>query len=280
MTTAPGATRTDRRTASTAEIAAYRAAARTGLPPAADAQPSPVHAFVLAHTAADRTVRSLIGGEEASVVHLGQDIRLERPVRPGEPVTIAVDVLGARREPRGTRVAVRTRLTGADGAVPFAELVTGALLVGASGIEPFGDIPSGAAPAPDGPAGEPATATHRPTTDGIRAYAHASGDLNPIHLDPETARAAGFDGVIAHGMSVVALVCEEIADRYADGDITRLTALGCRFSGPVLPDEPLDITLQPDAGPTVVRFTCRTPKGPAVKAGWARLSPASKERTS
>ncbi|WP_260604349.1 phosphopantetheine-binding protein [Streptomyces sp. WAC05374] len=95
MTTTPEATRTDRRTATAAEIAAYRAAARAGLPPAAHAQPSPVHAFVLAHTAADRTVRSLTGGEEASVVHLGQDIQLERPVRPGEPVTVAVDVLGA-----------------------------------------------------------------------------------------------------------------------------------------------------------------------------------------
>ncbi|MEV3993976.1 MaoC/PaaZ C-terminal domain-containing protein [Streptomyces sp. NPDC049837] len=279
MTTTPELTRTARRTATAGEIAAYRAAARAGLPGPVTGQASPVHAFVLAHTVADRTVRSLIAGEEASVVHLGQDIRLERPVRPGEPVTVALDVLGARREPRGTRVAVRTRLTGDDG-VTFAELVTSALLVGASGIEPFGDIPSGAAPAPAGPVGEPATATHRLTTDGIRAYAHASGDLNPIHLDPETARAAGFDGVIAHGMSVVALVCEEIADRYADGDIARVRALGCRFSGPVPPDEPLDITLQPDAGPTVVRFTCRTPKGPAVKAGWARLSPVSKERTS
>jgi acyl dehydratase len=36
--------------------------------------------------------------------------------------------------------------------------------------------------------------------DDIRAYAEASGDRNPLHLDDDVARAAGFDEVIAHGM--------------------------------------------------------------------------------
>ncbi|MGW2180567.1 MaoC family dehydratase [Streptomyces sp. NPDC001732] len=267
------ATATAECTVTAEEVAAYRAAARVGLPPAANDQASPVHAFVLAHAVADRTVRSLIAGQEASVVHLGQDIRLRRPVRPGESVGIALDVIGARSEPRGTRVAVRTRLTGPDG-TEFAELVTGALLVGAHGIEPFGEIPRGNAPAPSGPPGEPVTAAHELAPDDIRAYAHASGDLNPLHLDTATARAAGFENVIAHGMSVVALVCEEIADRYAHGDIARIRAVSGRFSAPVLPGEPLDITLQPDADRTAVRFTCRTSGGIAVKAGRAEVAPA------
>ena len=38
------------------------------------------------------------------------------------------------------------------------------------------------------------------TRDDIRAYAEASGDRNPLHLDGDAARAAGFDDVIAHGM--------------------------------------------------------------------------------
>jgi acyl dehydratase len=271
MTTTPALARTAQRTASAAEIDAYRTAVRPGLPPAASGDASPVHTFVLAHTLADKAVRALTAGEETtSVVHLGQDIRLERPVRAREQVTATLDVLGARREPRGTRIAVRTRLTGDDG-VDFAELLTHALLVGAKNIEPFGDIPAASAPAPTGPVGEPATACHTLTPQAIRAYAHASGDLNPIHLDAEAARAAGFDTVIAHGMSVVALALEEIADRYADGDITRIDALGGRFSAPVAPGVPLDITLQPDDARTVVRFTCRTPDGPAVKSGWAHL---------
>ncbi len=34
----------------------------------------------------------------------------------------------------------------------------------------------------------------------VKAYADASGDQNPLHQDDEVARAAGFDGIIGHGM--------------------------------------------------------------------------------
>ena len=38
------------------------------------------------------------------------------------------------------------------------------------------------------------------TKDTLRAYARASGDPNPMHLDDEFARNAGYSGVFAHGM--------------------------------------------------------------------------------
>ncbi|MBW5481296.1 MaoC family dehydratase [Streptomyces bambusae] len=255
------------------EITDYRGAARRGLPTARPGQASPVHTFVLAHTVAEETVAALTAAEPGpvSVVHLGQDIRTERPVRPGEQVTVSLDVLGIRKEPRGARIALRVQLFGEDGPRPFAELVISALLVGATLLEPFGDITGGpAVPAPAG-AGEPQTAVHELTCDWISTYAHASGDLNPIHLDEDAARSAGFETVIAHGMSVVALAVEEAVDRFAGGDSARVRGLGCRFSAPVPPDIPLEIALQPDAEARVVRFTCKTPKGAAVKSGWIEL---------
>ena len=42
--------------------------------------------------------------------------------------------------------------------------------------------------------------------DDLQRYAQASGDLNPLHLDPEFARQAGFDDVIVHGMLGMALL--------------------------------------------------------------------------
>lgn len=256
------------------QITDYRGAARRGLPTARPGQASPVHTFVLAHTLAEQTVAALTATEPGpvSVVHLAQDIRTLRPVRPGEEVTAHLDVAGIRKEARGARIALRVRLTGEDGPEPFAELLISALLVGATTLEPFGDITGGpTAPAPQG-AGETQSAVHALTTDWISTYAHASGDLNPIHLDAEAARAAGFDTVIAHGMSVVALAVEEAADRFADGDSARVRGLGCRFSAPVPPDVPLEITLQPDAEARVIRFTCKTPSGTAVKSGWIELA--------
>lgn len=38
------------------------------------------------------------------------------------------------------------------------------------------------------------------TREQVRDYAEASGDHNPIHLDPEFAKKAGLPDVIAHGM--------------------------------------------------------------------------------
>ncbi|MEU6311895.1 MaoC/PaaZ C-terminal domain-containing protein [Streptomyces sp. NPDC047014] len=256
------------------QITDYRAAARAGLPAARPGQASPVHTFVLAHTVAEQTVAALTAAEPGpvSVVHLGQDIRTLRPVRPGEQVTVGLEVAGIRKEPRGARIALRVRLTGEDGPAPFAELLISALLVGAVLLEPFGDITGAApAPAPQG-TGTPHSAVHELTGDSISSYAHASGDLNPIHLDESAARAAGFDTVIAHGMSVVALAVEEAVDRFAGGDSARVRGLGCRFSAPVAPGTPLEIVLQPDAGARLVRFTCKTPQGAAVKSGWIELA--------
>jgi acyl dehydratase len=73
------------------------------------------------------------------------------------------------------------------------------------------------------------------TREQISAYAEASGDHNPIHLDDEAARAAGLPGVIAHGMLGMAQLANFVVG-YA-GDHRRLRRLRCRFSGMVLPGD-------------------------------------------
>jgi acyl dehydratase len=46
------------------------------------------------------------------------------------------------------------------------------------------------------------------TQEQLRAYAEASGDPNPIHLDEAVAKKMGLPGVIAHGMLVAAFLAE------------------------------------------------------------------------
>jgi acyl dehydratase len=48
----------------------------------------------------------------------------------------------------------------------------------------------------------------------LRRYAHASGDSNPMHVDPEHARRAGFDDVFAHGMLVMAYLGRAVTARF------------------------------------------------------------------
>ncbi len=47
----------------------------------------------------------------------------------------------------------------------------------------------------------------------IDAYAEASGDHNPIHIDPDFARSTPLGGTIAHGMLVLATIAEMMSDR-------------------------------------------------------------------
>jgi acyl dehydratase len=46
----------------------------------------------------------------------------------------------------------------------------------------------------------------RITTDDIDRYAELTGERHPVHMDDEFARAAGFQGRIAHGLFGLALI--------------------------------------------------------------------------
>lgn len=62
-------------------------------------------------------------------------------------------------------------------------------------------------------------------------YAGASGDYNPIHIDPEIGRLAGYHGVILQGLCTYAWVAEACV-AYV-GDPGKLRRLRARFTKPV-----------------------------------------------
>lgn len=71
-------------------------------------------------------------------------------------------------------------------------------------------------------------------------YAGASGDFNPIHIDPEFAKAVGFERNILHGLSTMAFVAKAAVD-YAGSDPRRLKKLKARFAVPVPVEETVTI---------------------------------------
>ncbi len=90
-----------------------------------------------------------------------------------------------------------------------------------------------------------------PPPDGTRAvaipleqpvlYAAASGDDNPLHQDPSVARAAGFEGVVLHGLCTLAMTTASLLERTAFGDSRKLKRLSARFSAPVTPGQSLTL---------------------------------------
>lgn len=73
------------------------------------------------------------------------------------------------------------------------------------------------------------------TKEQIAAYAEASGDHNPIHLDDDFARSVGLPGVIAHGMLQMGIAGTVAAEAAGGGE--RLRRLVCRFGGMVVPGD-------------------------------------------
>jgi acyl dehydratase len=69
----------------------------------------------------------------------------------------------------------------------------------------------------------------------INAYADASGDRNPIHVDPDFARSVGLPGTIAHGLLEMGILADALAS-WAGGS-ANLLSLSCRFSKPLLPGD-------------------------------------------
>jgi acyl dehydratase len=82
-----------------------------------------------------------------------------------------------------------------------------------------------------------------------------SGDWNPIHADPATARKAGFERPILHGLCSMGVACRALIEAYADDDPSRVKYISVRFSKPVFPGETLAVDFYREGGH--VRFRAR-----------------------
>jgi acyl dehydratase len=71
-------------------------------------------------------------------------------------------------------------------------------------------------------------------------YAGASGDFNPIHIDRDSARAAGQPQNILHGLYMMTLVARAVGE-LGDGDPRRLRRLTVEFKAPGFPEREIAI---------------------------------------
>jgi acyl dehydratase len=72
-------------------------------------------------------------------------------------------------------------------------------------------------------------------------YAGASGDFNPIHIDPEFAKAVGLPGNILHGLYSMAQVARAHTDA-AGGDPRALKRLSVQFRGMGAPEQEIVVS--------------------------------------
>ena len=128
-----------------------------------------------------------------------------------------------------------------------------------------------------GPGGEGArlpVLTKHLTQDQIARYAEASGDHNPLHLDPAFAATTQFGGTIAHGMLVLAFVSEMLTAAFGRAwlDSGRLKI---RFRAPARPGDTLTATgrvTKVEGGRTICDIECRNSSGEVLIDGTAEVT--------
>ncbi len=125
-------------------------------------------------------------------VHLESRVTTHRAMGAGEPLTLEASAGSLRPHRRGRTVEVRLGARVGEERVWECENV---YLAPGRGDE---DAPRGESPPPL-PEGSPVARWRLPEDLG-RRYARVSGDVNPIHLHPLSARAFGMKRHIAHGM--------------------------------------------------------------------------------
>ena len=112
--------------------------------------------------------------------------------------------------------------------------------------------------------------------DQPERYAEASGDHNPIHLDPEVAEAAGLPSVILHGLCTMAFASNAVVDELCDGDASRLRRLAVRFSKPVFPEQTITTRLYPAEDRGTYEFDAVDSSGnPVLQKGRVELREVS-----
>ncbi len=107
----------------------------------------------------------------------------------------------------------------------------------------------------------------------IDLFAEATGDRNSIHLEEAAARAAGFEGRIAHGMYSASLV-SQVLGMQLPGPGTIYLGQQIRFGVPVRMGDTLEVTVEvksirPDKPIVTLETRCKNQKGEDVLTGEA-----------
>lgn len=214
------------------------------------------------------------------MVHGEQAYRWHVPIRPGDEIRLEGTILGIEDKRSGQVLRIEQRMFVGDTCVVAGEA---ALFFRGFGSDAPGapSEPSTSRTSPSAPASATAGSAAAPfRPDGItlrhsdvvvisedqpRRYAEASGDMNPIHLDPEVAAKAGLPGVILHGTCTLAYATSSLVNDLLDGNPERLQSLSVRFSRTVsVPNQITTDVWSP--GPKKLHFEVRNRAGETVLA--------------
>ncbi|MES2898962.1 MAG: MaoC/PaaZ C-terminal domain-containing protein [Pseudomonadota bacterium] len=95
-----------------------------------------------------------------------------------------------------------------------------------------------------------------PTQRNMALLYRLNGDWNPLHADPEVARAAGFEQPILHGLASWGLAGHAVLKTVCRYEPERIASIAGRFTAPVYPGETFRTEIWVDGD--IISFTVRS----------------------
>lgn len=211
------------------------------------------------------------GIDLARVVHGGLDLRMRRPFAASGSMTIRPSIAGITDKGEGRPAMVLLRTDVLDGRDTVFTSYSNLVVMGGGG---FGGNRGDSFEMIRNPEAQPDQTLEIASRPDSPLLFRLLGDLNPLHVVTEVARAAGFDRPIMHGANTFGLVCHEILTQFCDGDPARMTRFAARFSGPLFPGEHMRLSCWQDGG--AVQFSARSVErdSPVLDGGLAEIGPA------
>lgn len=161
-----------------------------------------------------------------------------------------------------------------DSGKEYYKIISGTMMVGAKGFKNSGTSYSADIKPPST---APAHTIEQTTDVNQPSIYRLSGDYNPLHVDPMSAKMFGFATPILHGQCTMGVVARGLLDRLAGGESSKFKSIQLRFSAPVLPGQTLVTEVWAES-PTSFIFQTKVKETGKVCLSNARftLEPASK----
>lgn len=187
-----------------------------------------------------------IGIDFVRFLHGEQKIQLTGPLPTEGRVHGTFRVIGVkdRGAEKGSTLYFEKVLTD-DGGREVARVWSTYVMRGDGGCGDFGEAFAPLAAMPDR---APDRTIEVPTEDGQALLYRLSGDLNPLHSDPDVARAAGFPRPIMHGLGSMGIACYALVRAFCNGDASRVVGMSLRFSKPFFPGQTMVLDCMEEGG--------------------------------
>jgi acyl dehydratase len=192
------------------------------------------------------------------VLHGEQGFRIHKTIPTKGKLTTTGKVAGVYDKGKGALASVESETRDENGELIFTN-TSGVFVRGAGGFggergPEAGNVPPERAP----------DKTVEMETLPIQAMIYRlSGDRNPLHIDPDFAKMAGYDRPILHGLCTFGHVGRAVLREYCGNDVSRFVGMSVRFSGVVYPGDTI-VTEMWDEGTGKVVLQAKTQEGRVV----------------